>query len=87
MSSINYKAYRILQKEIGKLSQRKNADYGSNALVEFGNYGILIRLSDKFDRLKNLYKKGINKSQIKNEKITDTLQDIINYSMYMILQE
>lgn len=88
MTSIDYMAYEDLQKEIENLSKMKNADYGCNSLVEFGNMGILIRLSDKFDRMKSLYKqKKEHEPNVVDEKIEDTLKDIVNYSMYMILQE
>ena len=85
MSGINYNEYCRLQKEIEELSRKKNADYGCDSLIRFGNFGILIRLSDKLDRLKSLYKN--NKLQVTDEKLEDTLKDIVNYAMYMILQE
>lgn len=85
MTSIDYQAYQELQKEIEDLSRRKNHDYGSDSLISFGNYGILIRMSDKFDRLKSFYKNG--KLEVEDEKLEDTLKDCINYAMYMILQE
>ena len=82
---INYNEYIKLQNEIKKLSIKKNHDYGSNSLISFGNFGIMIRLSDKMDRLKSFYTTG--KLKVSDEKIEDTLKDIINYAMYMILQE
>lgn len=88
MAGIDFEAYVALQKEIEALSRRKNKDYGSDSLTTFGNYGILVRLSDKFDRLKTLYKNGNSgRPAVQDEKVTDTLQDIINYSIYMILQD
>lgn len=83
--TIDFNEYIKLQKEIEKLSRTKNHDYGSSSLVTFGNFGILIRLSDKLDRLKSFY---FNKElQVIDEKLEDTLKDIVNYAMYMILQQ
>lgn len=40
--------------------------------------GFLVRLSDKFSRLCNLLKPG-HKRAVKDETLTDTILDIINY--------
>jgi hypothetical protein len=85
MTGINYKAYCELQKEIEELSRRKNHDYGSDSLVSFGNFGILVRMSDKFDRLKTLFKSGVE-AKVQDEKVEDTLKDVVNYALYIILQ-
>jgi len=46
-----------------------------------------IRLSDKFNRLKNFFKQGVLK--FKGEKVEDTLIDLANYCiiLYLILKE
>ena len=63
------------------LCQKKGADYSPEDdclanLKEFGLPGIVVRLSDKFARLKNLVLSGKNPE---NESILDTLQDIRIY--------
>jgi len=45
--------------------------------------GCLIRLSDKFSRIKSLVKKGNN--QVKDESLIDSLQDLAVYSLLTII--
>ena len=64
------------------LCQKKGADYSPEDdclanLKEFGLPGIVVRLSDKFARLKNLVQSG---KQPQNESLRDTLRDIRIYS-------
>ena len=68
------------------LRQAKGHDYcSSNDCLEnlrpFGTAGVVIRIGDKFHRLKSFVKKGIQK--VKDEKITDTMDDLVNYAMYL----
>lgn len=86
MDKINYREYEKVIKEIEELSKIKNKDYGCNSLTRFGNYGILVRISDKLDRLKTLYENG-NRRHVKDETIQDTIKDVVNYAIYMLLQE
>ena len=55
--------------------KKKNNDYG-NSYKDFGYVGILIRIIDKINRLKNL--SNIDKYNI-NETYFDTLLDLHNY--------
>jgi len=56
----------------------KQLDYGKENILKFGEYGVLVRTSDKFERLTNL----LQKSQIpKNESIDDTWIDLAGYSV------
>ena len=64
------------------IMKRKNQDYATSEdpfsnFHEFGSFGILVRLSDKFARLKNCIQKG--DVAVKDESITDTILDSINY--------
>lgn len=68
-----------------KLLLEKNHDYGPNNLVTFGNLGILIRLMDKMERLKNHV---LNHSILTTESLDDTLRDIAGYAiMWLVLEE
>lgn len=70
------------------LSKKKNHDYGSDGLIEFGRQGCLIRLSDKIHRLKNLLitnNFGVDFVPSVNESIQDTCTDICNYAAYIAL--
>ncbi|PWA11083.1 hypothetical protein DCC39_10315 [Pueribacillus theae] len=58
---------------------RKQIDYGPNAISRFGMDGIVIRISDKLERL-------INLTQLKSEpevdeSVEDTLRDMAGYAI------
>lgn len=56
----------------------KQKDYGPGNIAAFGEMGVLIRLNDKVERLKNLLKTGATPA---NESLEDTWIDILNYGM------
>jgi hypothetical protein len=60
---------------------RKQRDYGSRNISEFGEMGILMRVWDKICRLKNL----MGKENPKNESIDDSWLDMANYAIIAIL--
>lgn len=84
--------YELLQ-EMGELHSRKNHDYSGDdplsnlkSSVEIGIpawKGILVRLMDKWARLKGFAKKGI--LEVKDESIRDTLMDNAVYSLLCII--
>lgn len=59
----------------------KNGDYGDSFAKVRAEYpqAILIRLSDKFERLKSLY--NSDKQLVKDESVQDTLLDLANYCL------
>lgn len=57
---------------------KKQRDYSTQNIAEFGAVGVLIRLNDKFSRLKNLL---LNNQQPQNESIDDTWLDISVYAL------
>jgi hypothetical protein len=57
---------------------QKQRDYGPGNIPAFGVLGVLVRLNDKVERLKNLI--NSNKDP-EYESIEDTLLDLVNYSM------
>lgn len=64
------------------LADKKNHDYAhvEDALEnfrDFGVHGIIVRLGDKYHRLKNVMQKGENKVE---ESMSDTLRDTLIYS-------
>ena len=67
--------------EIVDLLVRKNHDYGDENLVKHGLLGIIVRLDDKLSRLNNLYKKENKNGMVTDEKIEDTIKDIIGYGL------
>jgi hypothetical protein len=67
---------------------RKNNDYGNSFSLLYREYGMLsvvIRLSDKINRLKALEKADI-KQRVKDESIEDTLEDLMNYAAMTLLE-
>ena len=78
---------------LGDMRRDKGHDYSGTVdtldnLREFGSFGVLVRIGDKFKRLKHFYKQG--ELKVKDEKILDTMDDLINYALYlkiMYLQE
>ncbi len=54
-----------------KIFDKKQSDYGSKNIAEFGEYGVLVRVSDKFERLKNLTSERTTDKRAMSEKIAD----------------
>lgn len=60
---------------LGDLLCSKQHDYGHGNINKFGLNGLVVRLSDKVARLKNLE----SKPNPRNEAILDTWEDIVGY--------
>lgn len=58
---------------------KKQLDYGPNAIKRFGLEGIVIRMSDKMERLINLIE--LKKDPAVDEAIEDTLFDLAGYAV------
>ena len=67
-----------------RLFDKKQSDYGPNNIGKFGYNGVLVRMSDKFERLCTLSRSGREPAVI-NEPIEDTLRDIANYAIIAIM--
>lgn len=82
---------RALFEEDLELLIRKGHDYSGDDdclrnFRDFGWFGILVRLSDKFSRLKNLAKN--NDPRVGDESFLDTLRDIRNYAyLFQVVYE
>jgi hypothetical protein len=73
--------------EIGNLLITKQKDYGpGNINHAFGGpiNGILVRIGDKFERLKNLYRHG---KKPEHESIEDSFKDMANYAVIALMIE
>lgn len=70
-------ALRIAARNV-KLLDDKQQDYGSGNISAFGEMGVLVRTSDKVERLKTLLKAGVKP---KHESISDTWADLANYGL------
>lgn len=67
----------------------KGLDYsgeqdGMGNLKDFGAMGIVARIGDKYNRLKNIFSSGA--IHVQDESILDTLEDLINYAALCIIQ-
>lgn len=75
-------SFNVICKKLCDIFSSKNHDYGPTNISEFGDHGVVIRLSDKIARLRNLYKKG---QQPKHESIDDTFLDIATYAIIALM--
>ena len=76
------KAVDSILAELRELMISKQKDYGPGNILSFGEYGVLVRVNDKVERLKNLHKAGRNPN---NESIDDTWKDIANYGIISLM--
>lgn len=65
------------------LMDKKQQDYGSHNIRKGGIFGCVLRASDKFERLFNLFN---NRRRVAvNESIRDSLRDISNYMIIAVM--
>jgi hypothetical protein len=69
--------------ELEELMHERGQKYGPGNIAEFGDFGVLVRMGDKFARLKNLYLEGQG-GDVRDESVEDTLMDIANYAIIML---
>ena len=62
--------------------RNKNLDYG-DAFANYGTIGVIIRMSDKIQRLVSITNRGVN--LVNNESLRDTLIDLHNYAAMAIM--
>lgn len=77
------KLHKELCKELNKIYERKNHDYGNSFSKSFAKRGIaaaMVRMEDKWNRLDNLTLNPEN-IMVKDESIEDTLIDLANYAL------
>jgi hypothetical protein len=81
-----FELHTILTNNALSLMKLKNQDYGGdtdpfNNFHRHGEFGILVRMSDKLARLESFCQKGFN--AVSSEGVTDTVMDMINYSVLL----
>ena len=77
----NVKDHRETLESLHELYKRKNIDYGNSfdkSLDEHGLIAAIVRMEDKFNRIKKLNK---STALVNDESIIDTLLDLGNYSI------
>jgi hypothetical protein len=60
----------------------KQRDYGHGNINSFGLIGIVVRLSDKIERYKNLM---LKKREPSHESLVDTIHDIVGYCLIALM--
>ena len=78
--------FKQITDEMVNLYERKNSDYGNSIHDTYNKYGAvayLVRMEDKINRVRSLTQSN---SQKVDEKIKDTLVDLANYSILMLLE-
>jgi len=81
-----YKIHNEICLNLHQTYVAKNTDYGDSFAKTRSEFpeAILIRLSDKFERIKSLYRKSDR--QVKDESIEDTLLDLANYAIMEVVE-
>lgn len=80
--------FKEITSEMNDIFARKNKDYGnsfSSSIDEFGPIAGVVRISDKFNRLKTLINSP-DKSEVKDESLIDTLTDMANYCIMLRME-
>lgn len=75
------------------LMVRKQQDYGPGNIAAFGELGVLVRLSDKLERLKHLLVTTDAAGQVTvrsavetaNEAVEDSYRDLLNYALIALM--
>ncbi|MHB1954841.1 MAG: hypothetical protein ACYCOU_13965, partial [Sulfobacillus sp.] len=74
------------------LMVRKHQDYGPGNINAFGEVGLVVRLSDKIERLKHLLfetdatgRRVPRPTEPHNESVEDTYRDILNYALIALM--
>lgn len=78
--------HKEILENMHEVYKAKNADYGNSFGVQFDKFGLLslvIRLNDKLARLEQLVS---NDTQVKDEKIEDTILDACNYCAMALVE-
>lgn len=70
--------------EMGNLLGRKRESYGPSNLSKFGDVGVLVRTSDKVERLAHMHRHGLTTSAV-GEDAEDAWRDIAGYALLALV--
>lgn len=79
--------YRQVLIDLDDILREKQRAYGgsfSETLAEFGLVAAVTRITDKTNRLKNLYKTGVD--EMGGESVRDTLLDLAGYAVMTLAE-
>lgn len=71
-------------KEIGKLLRKKNEMYGDGNVDMMGKEGVVLRISEKIERLKHFFK---TKNDSNEEPVEDAWKDIAGFGIIGLMLE
>lgn len=77
---------KVVFADMTELLVSKRQSYGTTNLTRFGGIGIVIRASDKIDRLATMYRTG-ERASADGDLMTDAWQDLIGYGALGLLHE
>ena len=80
-------SFKQITDEMVKLYEKKSSDYGNSTHDTYMKYGAaayLVRMEDKINRVRSLTQNNNQKAE--DEKIHDSLVDLANYSILMLLE-
>ena len=77
--------YKEIQNKLLEVYKKKNNDYGNKNLDTFGRIGIIVRIQDKINRFINVSKTQI--TMVDDEKLDDTIEDLINYCYLFLIKK
>jgi len=75
--------FKTIIDDVHKLLIAKHHDYGTDNLDEFGVHGVLIRISDKRNRIKHMHERGVDGGMV-GEKEEQEWIDIAGYAIQAI---
>lgn len=73
------KIFEKVQSEIVELLKEKHKRYGSKNLLDYGLFGLIVRISDKISRIENQL--TVEDEKLQKEIVKDQLMDIAGYSI------
>lgn len=79
--------FKEITSDMAETYSRKNSDYGnsfSQSVREFGFVAGVVRISDKFNRLKSLL--SGKEQKVNDESVQDTLLDMANYCIMLKME-
>jgi hypothetical protein len=65
--------------EVQALMFERGRKYGPGNIAEFGEFGVLVRMSDKFARLRNGFQ------HFDDESLRDTVLDVVGYGLIWLM--
>lgn len=76
-------------KELNEMYIKKNSDYGDSVgelYSKLGDISLLTRISDKYNRLMNIFTNSEKEKNINYESVEDSIRDMANYCIIWLLE-